>query len=322
MSQFSFSIANEPGSPFRADVNSGLQALASRSSGASAPATTYAYQPWCDTTNGVLKQRNAANSGWIIRDTLAETRIISRASNTILGLGDYGCTFIATGTFSQTLTAAATLADNWHCFYRNDGPGVVTIDPNGAETIDGAATLDLQPGDACRIACNGSAFKTQGLARHMTIATEQASTSGTSLDFTGIPSGVKRISVMFSGVSLSGTSQFLIQLGHSGGIENTGYSSGSVLVFGTNTISGSTVGLIMTANNAFDTWHGTIILTLENASAFRWTSTGTLGTVTSGGKIISHGGSKALSAELDRIRITTANGTDTFDAGVINVMYE
>lgn len=163
MSQHNFDEPDETGAQYRVGINNALQALASRSAGATEPSTRYAYQPWADTTTGTLKQRNAANGGWIVRDTLAETRVISRASNTILGLGDYGCTFIASGSFTQTLTAAATLGDGWHCFYRNDGSGVITLDPNGAETIDGAATLALQPGQSCRIACTGSAFKTQGL---------------------------------------------------------------------------------------------------------------------------------------------------------------
>jgi hypothetical protein len=164
MSQHSFVEPNEAGAAYRAGINNALQALASRSSGASAPATTYAYQPWCDTTNGVLKQRNAANSAWIIRDTLAETRVISRSSNTILGIGDYGCTFLLSSTFTQTLTAAATLADGWHCYVRNNGSGVITVDPNSTETIDGGLVLTLNPGEGCRISCNGTAFTTQGLA--------------------------------------------------------------------------------------------------------------------------------------------------------------
>jgi hypothetical protein len=164
MSQHSFVEPNEAGAAYRAGINNALQALASRSSGASAPATTYAYQPWCDTTNGVLKQRNAANSAWIIRDTLAETRVISRSSNTILGIGDYGCTFLFSSTFTQTLTAAATLADGWHCYVRNNGSGVITVDPNSTETIDGGLVLTLNPGEGCRISCNGTTFTTQGLA--------------------------------------------------------------------------------------------------------------------------------------------------------------
>lgn len=164
MSQHSLSIANEAGAAFRADVNSALQALASQSSGTSAPGTTYAYQRWADTTNGVVKRRNAANSLWVVDGPLAETYLVARSSNTILAVADHEKTFIATGTFTQTLTAAATLGDGWNCFYRNDGAGVITIDPNSTETIDGGLVLTLQPGEGCRIACNGTAFKTQGLA--------------------------------------------------------------------------------------------------------------------------------------------------------------
>ncbi len=146
----------------------------SLSAGASAPGTTYAYQLWADTTSNTLKRRNAANSAWIVIGSLDETFVVSRSSNTILGLSDYGKTFIATGTFTQTLTAATTLGDGWFCFFRNDGSGVITLDPNASETIDGATTLALNPGDACRIACNGSALKTQGLFRQSFESAETA----------------------------------------------------------------------------------------------------------------------------------------------------
>lgn len=65
MSQNDFTIANQAGADFRSDVNSALQALASISSGSSAPGTTYAYMLWFDTSAGFVKQRNAANDGWI-----------------------------------------------------------------------------------------------------------------------------------------------------------------------------------------------------------------------------------------------------------------
>jgi len=177
MSQHGFSVPNQSRSAYRADVNLALQALVRQSSGTSAPASTYEYQRWADTTNGVMKQRNAANSLWIIRDTLAETLVVARSSNTIIALGDYGRTFIATSTYTQTLTAAATLGDGWHCWYRNDGAGVITLDPNASETIDGATTLALNPGDACRIACNGSEFKTQGLTLRATPITNSLSSN-------------------------------------------------------------------------------------------------------------------------------------------------
>jgi hypothetical protein len=105
------SIANQAGAAFRSDLNNELQALVTRSSGTAAPGTTYAHQEWVDTTAAVIKKRNAANSGWLVKSTIDETFILSRASNTILGLSDIGKTILATAGFTQTLTAAATLGD-------------------------------------------------------------------------------------------------------------------------------------------------------------------------------------------------------------------
>lgn len=158
------SVANQAGAAFRADLNNELQALATNSSGTSSPGTTYAYQWWADTSNGLLKQRNAANTGWLVRGTLAETFVINRSSNTILAAGDYGRTFRATAAFTQTLTAAATLGDGWWCEYRNDSTGLLIFDPNSSETIDGTTLLALQPGEACIINCNGTSFYTVGRA--------------------------------------------------------------------------------------------------------------------------------------------------------------
>src|SRR5258708_37787978 len=149
------SIANQAGAAFRADLNNELQALATRSSGAGSPATTYVYQDWADTTNSLMKQRNAANTAWVVRNTLSETFVIARAANTIIGVSDYGRTFNCTGTFTQTFTACATLSDGFWCEMVNSGTGLITLDPNGAETIDGVATMVLNPGETCIINCNG-----------------------------------------------------------------------------------------------------------------------------------------------------------------------
>jgi hypothetical protein len=158
MSQHSFAIANEAGAAFRGDVNSGLQALASLSSGAAAPGTTYAHQFWADTTANLLKKRNAANSAWIAVRTLDETFVLSRSSNTILAGSDVGKTILASSSFTQTLTAAATLGDGWWVDYQNSGTGVITFDPNASETINGQTTLAFGPGESGTIYCNGSAF--------------------------------------------------------------------------------------------------------------------------------------------------------------------
>ena len=73
MAQHDAIIDNQAGAAIRSDLNNFLDAIISNSSGATAPATTYAYMWWADTTTGLLKQRNAANSAWITIGTLAST---------------------------------------------------------------------------------------------------------------------------------------------------------------------------------------------------------------------------------------------------------
>lgn len=142
--------------------------------------------------------------------------------------------------------------------------------------------------------------------------TVQNSTSGTAIDFTGIPSWAKRITIMFNGVSTNGSSSIQIQLGDSGGIESTGYVSGSY-------ITSITSGFLLTGNpSASDLQIGEMTFVKINGNT--WIQKGI--TLTQGLSVQAISGSKTLSATLDRIRITTVNGTDTFDAGQINIMYE
>ena len=149
--------------------------------------------------------------------------------------------------------------------------------------------------------------------------TSVASTSGTSIDFTGLPSWVKRITVMFSGVSTSGTSPFLIQIG-SGSVDATGYISTSCGVVDAAAVgsNSSTAGFIIRSVFAANVCSGN--LTLTNISGNIWTSSHTakMNTTT----CVLGGGDKSLSGTLDRVRITTVNGTDTFDAGTVNILYE
>lgn len=110
----------------------------------------------------MVKRRNAANSAWIVDSTIDEAFVLSRSSNTILDVSDWGKTIRATSTFTQTFDAAATLGDGWWVRYINEGTGLITLDPNLSETIDGATTLILYPGDSATIVCNGSNLKTLG----------------------------------------------------------------------------------------------------------------------------------------------------------------
>lgn len=150
----------------------------------------------------------------------------------------------------------------------------------------------------------------------ITLATAKTAT-GTFVDFTDIPSWVKRVTVMFSAVSTSGTSPVQIQLGDSGGLETTGYNSGA-FSYDSGSPATSTTGLVVDEDvgGAAASRYGAYVLTLLDGNV--WVGRGNL--------IVSNvtlsAGGKTLSATLDRIRITTVNGTDTFDAGTINIMYE
>jgi hypothetical protein len=152
----------------------------------------------------------------------------------------------------------------------------------------------------------------------LTSGTAVASTSGTSIDFTSIPSWVKRITVMFNGVSTNGSSNILIQLGDSGGIETTSYISGADNSGGTG-ITTATTGFILTQQNSasyLEYGIATICLVGSNTWVYSSSLYSTLP------RIMMANGNKTLSDTLDRVRITTVGGTDTFDAGSINILYE
>ncbi len=155
--------------------------------------------------------------------------------------------------------------------------------------------------------------------------TAVASTSGTSIDFTSIPSWVKRITVMFSGVSTNGTSPPQIQLG-AGSITTTGYLGANSVSFGSSTAnanftSGFGLGVSTSIWTAGAVAHGTVVLSLQNISTNTWTACGNIAS-SAGAAVFFTAGGVALSGTLDRVRITTVNGTDTFDAGSINILYE
>ena len=145
--------------------------------------------------------------------------------------------------------------------------------------------------------------------------------SGTSVDFTSIPSWVRRITVMFSGVSTSGTSVVQVQIG-SGSFTTSGYvsSCGYISATSAQTNLYSSGFVVMNSVVAAQAYNG--IVTICNISSNTWVESGSIGNNTGSGANFTSAGNIALSGTLDRVRITTVNGTDTFDAGTINIIYE
>jgi len=157
-----------------------------------------------------------------------------------------------------------------------------------------------------------------GINSSIVSGTSQASTSGTSIDFTSIPSWVKRITVMFNGVSTNGTDNYLLQIGD-GSVNTTGYSSvGSGMDGSGVSVTASTAGFDIRSTSAAYAISGSVVLTLVSSNI--WVANGILST--SLPLAFTTSGTKTLTGVLDRIRITTVGGTYTFDAGSINILYE
>lgn len=170
------------------------------------------------------------------------------------------------------------------------------------------------------VVINGSAGVTTNsgaVYNGISAGTAVASTSGTSIDFTSIPSWVKRITVMFSGVSTNGSSIKQVQIG-AGSVTTSGYLSTGSNLSTVAVVSSLTSGFIIYTNNASDVISGVMVLTLVSGNT--WVSSHSAKAATN--IAVTGGGDITLGGTLDRVRITTVNGTDTFDAGSINILYE
>ena len=217
---------------------------------------------------------------------------------------------------SVQIGQSATATQNFTLSVPSSPDGTIKLarGNSGATTAD-ILTVDAS-GNVTTTLANGIVTPAK-LSQPLTLGTAVASTSGTAIDFTGIPSWVKEVTVSFSGVSTNGASVYLFQLGTSGGIENSGYNAcGSNYVAATISTSG------FPSHNNDSTFAMGGFINFVNLSGNTWVGNGNFGQTVGGGQVISIGGNKTLSGVLDRVRITTAGGTNTFAAGSINIMYE
>lgn len=215
----------------------------------------------------------------------------------------------AASSSAGTAATAATLASRW-ADEAEDVP--VAVGPNRFSAmhwaIKAAASL------AGLLARVGTLE-----GRQLTRGTVQSTTSGTSKDFTGIPAGTRQFTLMLDGVSTNGTSVLQVQLG-AGSVVTSGYNASRIDTAGAGNIATAAMATGFAAYSpaaAADLCHGQLVFT--NLSGNIWTVSG--GFSGTGGRSTSCYGAITLSGALDRVRLTTVNGTDAFDGGSANIMW-
>lgn len=246
----------------------------------------------------------------------------------VLTLGTDGNYFDFTGT--DTITSIVTGIGVGAVFKIHFDAAAILTDSADLE-LPGGANYTTAAGDefefieyaAGDVRCTGYALASgQSIVDIgvITLGTPTATTTGTSIDYTSIPPGTKKITCMLEGFSTDGTSAYIIQIGDSGGVEISSYVGDAVNQTG-GTANAYTSGFkLVTAATAGQIWTGRLILTLMDSSTNTWVGTGMMTVIGSTTSTYTMG-SKSLSAELDRVRLTTTGGTDNFDAGKFNIQY-
>lgn len=186
----------------------------------------------------------------------------------------------------------------------------------------GLYTTNATGGDKGADTVNASNFYDDGVKLGITAGTATASTSGTAIDYTSIPAGVKRITVLFDGVSTNGTDSVMIQIGDSGGVEAVSYAGAITEVTdGSASAANFSTGWELDESGAAAASTRDGVVTIYNITGNQWVASGIIGR-TDTDTVTTLAGSHTLSATLDRVRITTTGGTNTFDAGTVNIFYE
>jgi len=221
------------------------------------------------------------------------TGVANNAAMTVTGSGNFAYTRTLTGTTNVTFPTTGTLA-----------------------TLAGSETFTNKTLTSPAI---GGTPTGVGI---LTSGTAVASTSGTSISFSSIPSWVKRVTIMLAGVSTNGASNLAVQIGPVAGVETSGYSGYAYTP--TSPASYTTEWAINGTNSAVNVYSGNVFLSLADSATNTWVMSSSGGGVGINTVSIA-GGSKAIAGTLSVIRIigsNTGSPVDTFDAGSINILYE
>lgn len=197
---------------------------------------------------------------------------------------------------------------------------VQTADASGVLQLQSNGVTGLTVSTGGNVTVNTDLFVSGSQVEPLVLATVQTAT-GTAVDFTGIPSWVKRITVMFNAVSTNGTNSIATRLGTASGIDNTGYISGLAYPSGTaSAVSSDSTGFYVSATDAAALVSGSGVLTHMGNNIWTWLCNTYRDTGTDGMSLCA--GSVTLDGVLTTVRITTFSGVNTFDAGTVNIMYE
>lgn len=285
-----------------ARTNLGIGAASTTAAGIIEIATPTEASTMTDTTRALASDGLFFLGGYATTATAAGTTTLTVTSV-------YDQTFTGSTTQTVVLPVTSTLVLGRRFLITNNSTGAITVQSSGTNTI-----LVLQAGAQVEFRCILTSGTTAASwdYRSNAIIVPSASLTGTSIDVTGIEPWITQIVFSFSLLSINATGIPTLQIGDSGGIETTGYNGATGDVGGP---ANYTVGFDLTNGViASSVYNGAAVLTLMSAATNTWSFTTVAGLSSAAGNAFG-GGTKSLSAPLDRFRITTVAGSASYDAG-------